>query len=385
MIAMPQSIRPPRADAAVALTLAAYGTVEAAFAGAPALWFAGILAVTLPLAWRRRFPVEVIAWTLGIMLASGAFPGETADTVLPLPLLIIIGFTAGREAPTPRVAVLGALAIAATATIPFAFGSDGAENTVVEDVVAVLVLVGGSAGAGHLLRMRRRETAHLQALTAQLGAEQESRAQAAVAEERVRIARELHDIVAHGVSLIAVQAAAAEDLLERDPQRARASLGAVQSTARDALSEMRRLLSVLRADDAAPGLAPQPGLGSTGELVRQARDAGLEVRLRQEGSLRPLPAGLDLSAYRILQEALTNVRKHAAASPADVLVRYGTDEVVIEVSNELPEAAATNGSGGHGLPGMRERARIYGGTIEAAPDGDRYVVRATLPIHGGDA
>ena len=384
---MRRSLLPPRADAAVAVVLAGYGTVEAAVDGAPALWFAGVLAATLPLAWRRRFPVEVIAWTLGIMLATGAFPGDAPDTVLPLPLLILVAFTAGREAPSARVAALGALVIAATATVPFAFGGDMQENTVFEDIVAVLVLVGGSAGAGHLLRVRRRETAHLQALTAQLAAEQESRAQAAVAEERARMARELHDIVAHSVSLIAVQAAAAEDLLDRDPARARASMSAVQTTARDALAEMRRLLSVLRADDAAPGLAPQPGLASAGELVRQAQEAGLDVRLREEGESRPLAAGIDLSAYRILQEALTNARKHAGASPTDVLVRYGPDELLLEVANELGDApGVSNGSGGgHGLAGMRERARIYGGTLDAWVDGGRYVVRARLPSEGGEA
>ena len=382
---MRRSLLPNRVDVAVAVGLAAYGTVEAAVARASPLWFAGILAAALPLAWRRRYPVEVIAWTLGMMLASGAYPGEAPDTVLPLPLLIVVGYTAGREAATPRLGALAALAIAATATVPYAFGSEAEENTVVEDIVAVVVLVGGSAGAGHLLRIRRRETAHLQALTAQLAAEQESRAHAAVAEERVRMARELHDIVAHGVSLIAVQAAAAEDLLDRDPDRARASLSAVQATARDALSEMRRLLSVLRADDAVPGLAPQPGLASAGELVRQAREAGLDVHLREEGEPVALAAGLDLSAYRILQEALTNARKHAGASPTEVLVRHGTRELTLEVVNELRDARPANGDAdGHGLAGMRERARIYGGTLEAGPDGDRYVVRARLPSNGGD-
>ena len=376
---MRRNLSPPRADLAVAAALAVYGTVEAAFAGAPPLWFAGVLAVTIPLAWRRRYPVEVIAWTLGMMLASGAFPGEAPDTVLPLPLLIVVAFTAGREAATARVAALGALAIAATVTLPFAFGSDGEENTVVEDVVAVVVLVGGAAGAGHLLRVRRREAAHLQALTEQLAAEQESRAQAAVAEERVRMARELHDVVAHGVSLIAVQAAAAEDLLDRDPDRARASLSAVQATAREALGEMRRLLSVLRADDAAPGLAPQPGLAAAGELVRRAREAGLDVRLREEGEPLPLPAGLDLSAYRILQEALTNARKHAGTSPTEVLVRHATDELVIEVANELGDGVPANGSG-HGLAGMRERAATVGGVVAAGPrKGGGFRVEAHLP------
>lgn len=382
---MGQKLLPPRTDLAVATVLALFGTAEAAAAGASPLWFAGTLAATLPLAWRRRYPMEVIVWTIGMLLVSGAFPNEVPDTVLPLPLLVLTAFTAGREAPSGRVAALGAVAIATAVAIPFTSGDDE-ENTPVEDLIAVAVIVGGSAGAGHLLRVRRQETAQLQALTEQLAAEQEARAEAAVAEERTRMARELHDIVAHSVSLIAVQAAAAEDLLDRDHERARASIRAVQTTARDALGEMRRLLSVLRAGDDGLDLAPQPGLRAAGDLVRQARSAGLDVRMREEGRREELPAGLDLSAYRILQEALTNARKHGGAAPTEVLVRCGEDELLLEIANQLGETPAGNGGGGgHGLAGMRERARIYGGTLDAGTDGDRYVVRARLPIREGGA
>jgi len=369
----------PRGDLAIAGALGAYGVVEAIVrdAGVPAAMAA--LAIALPLAWRRRFPLPVIALVLGLTFVFGLFDSRTIPSVLPLPLTIISAYTAGRETSSGRKTLLGA----ATLALLIAVGTllSPSENSTGEDLVALLVLIGGASGAGYVMRIRHEENRHLQELTAQLAAERDLRAQAAVLEERARVARELHDVVAHSVSLIAVQAGAAEQLMGRDEARARASLVAVQETAREALAELRRLLTVLRDDDAVPGLAPQPGLASIGELVEQARGGGLPVELHEDGAPRELPPGVDLSAFRIVQEALTNVRRHAGAVPTQVAVRYEPGAIVVEVVNDDAGAppAAANGHG-HGLAGMRERARIYGGTFEAGRQDGRYVIHARLPL-----
>ena len=376
----------PRADVALAVVLATYALAEGIVLDAPAGWLVLAPAVTGSLAWRARHPVPVVAGVLGLIVLPGALGFASFETVLPLPLFIVAGYTAGHEAPSGRLALLGATAVgavmAASLLLP---AGPGAENSGGEDLVAILVLVGGAATVGRLMRLRRAENRRLHALTAQLAAEQDLRAEAAVAEERARVARELHDIVAHSISLIAVQAGAAEELLGRDEARARAALQAVQETARSALGEMRRLLTVLRAEGDTPDLAPQPGLAAVGELVEQARAGGLPVQLREEGTRGSLPAGVDLSAFRIVQEALTNVRRHAGTVPTEVLVRYAQDRVAVEVSNADPRgpaAAPAPPAGGYGVTGMQERARLYGGTLDAGRRDGRYVVAVTLPLEG---
>jgi signal transduction histidine kinase len=214
--------------------------------------------------------------------------------------------------------------------------------------------------------------------------EQRQRERVAVGEERARIARELHDVVAHSVGAMVAQAQGAGRVLDRDPERAREALAAIERTGRNALDEMRRSLGVLRRTDADAPLAPQPGMDGLGALVAQARDSGLEVELVTEGEPAPLPAGVDLSAYRIVQEALTNTLKHAGPVRARVAVRYAGDELELEITDDgapgPPRAQAVNGDG-QGLLGMRERVALYGGELEAAhrPEGG-FVVRASLPL-----
>jgi len=374
----------PREDVAVAAVLVVYALAEGIAIGAPAGWLVVAPAVCAALAWRRRRPAGVIALVLALIVAPGLVGAAELGTVLPLPLIIVAGYTAGREARRGRTAALGAAAIAAVLAAGLGTTAAAAENPTSADFVALLVRVGATAGAGRVMRVRQAENRQLQALTAQLAAERDLRARAAVTEERARVARELHDVVAHSVSLIAIQAGAAEELMGRDDARARESLRAVQETARGALGEMRRLLTVLREDGEPPGLAPQPGLGSVAELVAEARSGGLPVALREDGARPVLPTGLDLSAYRIVQEALTNVRKHAGAVPTEVLLRYEPRGVVVEVSNAdgrdgvpPPDASAPPG---HGIAGMRERARLYGGTLRTGRRDGRYVVSAHLPL-----
>ncbi len=208
----------------------------------------------------------------------------------------------------------------------------------------------------------------------------EEHAQRAVDDERSRIARELHDVIAHSVSVMTVQAGAVRRLLKPDQEREREALLTVEETGRQALTEMRRLLGVLRQSDEKAALAPQPGLATLEQLVAQVREAGLPVELRVEGEEIALPPGIDLSAYRIVQEALTNALKHAGPARAWVVVRYGADEVEVEVAND---GVSNGGSGGYGLIGMRERAALYGGDLTAGPrDGGGFTISARLPVAG---
>jgi signal transduction histidine kinase len=210
--------------------------------------------------------------------------------------------------------------------------------------------------------------------------EREERARSAVSEERARIARELHDVVGHSVSVMTVQASAVRRLLRPEQERERSALLVVEQTGREALAEMRRMVGVLRRPEEAPALAPQPSLEYLDKLVEQAREAGLPVDLRVEGEPVPLPAGVDLTAYRLVQEALTNTLKHARAKRAQVLVRYGSGDIEVAVSDDGRGAGSGDGAG-HGLVGMRERVAVYGGELEAGPGADGgYRLCARLPV-----
>ena len=229
------------------------------------------------------------------------------------------------------------------------------------------MLIGSAWGAGRIVR---RQNLLLEALAR----DQAARERAAIAEERSRLARELHDVVAHGVSTMVVQAEAGESLLGRDPERARAAFVSITSSGRQALGELRRMLVLLRSADGEPSLGPQPGLAQLEALVEEMRGVGLPIDLSIEGEPRPLPAGVDLSAYRIVQEALTNTLKHARPAQARVTVRYRADDVELEVLDD--GRRSVNGShGGHGIAGMRERVRLYGGTLETGRSGG-WLLRA---------
>jgi signal transduction histidine kinase len=215
------------------------------------------------------------------------------------------------------------------------------------------------------------------AIEAEIGtAEQAMRA---VLDERARIARELHDVVAHSVSSMVVQAGAAEAGLD-DPEYARRTLASIRATGTDAMAEMRRLVSMLRLTDDAP-LSPQPRLKALPALVERATDEGTPTRLRVTGTTTPLPAGLDLALYRIVQEALTNVRRHAHATRCEVTLHYGPDAVSVEIVDDGGGGGVRAGGSGHGLVGMRERAELYGGELAAGPRAaGGFAVRATLPV-----
>jgi signal transduction histidine kinase len=237
---------------------------------------------------------------------------------------------------------------------------------------------------GAYLRTRRLYVAELGERADRAEREREERTEAAVASERARIARELHDIVAHSVSVMVVQAEAADEMLDRDrPDRARAPVRKIQETGRAALTDMRRMLGILREADSRPALLPQPGIANLELLLAKVRESGLPVELEVAGEPEPLPPGIDLSAYRIVQEALTNSLKYAGQAHARVAVRYTVGALELEVSDD--GAGAANGSaGGHGLVGMRERVALFGGELDAGPaPGGGYVVRAHLPLKEG--
>jgi len=240
--------------------------------------------------------------------------------------------------------------------------------------VAILFFFFASAwAAGWLVRLR---AAQARAAVA----ESDELARSAVAKERARIARELHDVVAHSVSIIAVQAGAAEALIDRDADRAREHMASVRRTAREAMSEMRRLLDVLRTDQ--PRYAPQPGLARLPDLLDEIRGSGIAVELIEDGDRPHLAPGLDLVAFRIVQESLTNVRKHGDGASARVLLRYRSSTLEVEVVNPVLPAAASGANGsGQGLIGMRERVLLFDGSFEAGVGGDgRFRVHALLPI-----
>jgi signal transduction histidine kinase len=236
---------------------------------------------------------------------------------------------------------------------------------------------------GHAVRVQRRQFAALRERAVRLERERDATARAAVAEERARIARELHDVVAHAVSIMVVQAEAARRVLRSQPEQAEEALRTVSATGTEALTELQHLLGVLAAGDDRPELEPAPGLGDLDALVERVGGAGLVVELHLDGDVRPLPRGLDLTAYRIVQEALTNVLKHAGTARAEVRIRYANDGLGIEVTDAGRSPAGATGSG-RGLVGMRERVAAYGGELETGPRTEGgYAVRARLPLAVG--
>jgi signal transduction histidine kinase len=240
---------------------------------------------------------------------------------------------------------------------------------------------------GDSMRYRRGYYAALEDKAARLEAERNAQAKVAAAAERARIARELHDVVAHHVSVMVVQADGAGYALRTDPDRAGAALEAIADTGRQALDEMRRLLGVLRSADEQATLAPVPGLGELRELLDQARTAGLEVSYTLSGTPRELPEGAELAAYRVVQESLTNTRKHAGlAATAAVALRYEPEGLTLEVTDDGLGVVSTEDSGGLGLAGMRERIAMYGGTVTAGPlPGGGFGVTARLPCPAAQA
>ena len=363
--------------------------------GAPttSLWFSipAVAGLVLPLIVRRRFPFAAPAsyWLIATALTfvdGLLIPFIGSLGVVGLATAFLLGnLRDDRQAGIGLAIVLGCIVVV-VANIP---GAQSASDLVFIPLRFVVAWVAGyalrereeQAEAAEMraaLAGREREAAEMRATLAER--EREAAARIAVAEERARIARELHDIVAHAMSVMVLQVGAVRHKLAQTLEEDRDALGRVEQAGRTALAEMRRLLGAMRSDGDGLELAPQPGLDALDSLVEDVSRAGLSVRLHVNGEPVPLPRAIDLSAYRIVQEGLTNALKHADASHADVTVCYGPDDIELEVADDGKGPATANGHG-HGLVGIRERVKIYGGEMSAgaAPAGG-FVLSARLPV-----
>jgi signal transduction histidine kinase len=379
-----RALDPRLIDTLIALALAAFIAVQFAFgeqhgpeADVVNLITGPLLALTL--VWRRRAPLAMIVAFAAITVTNEAlggglftFPESDSDGVAPFASLLTAGvaFYSLGAYERERLATIGlVVGVAAFWVVVFVSAQVDFGSFFFSATLAVAPWL-----FGRIARAR-----HLRLLAAER--EQEQRARIAVGDERARIARELHDVVAHSVGVIVLQAQGARRVFERDPERAREALESIERTARTALADMRGSLGVLRREDDERALAPQPGVDDLNQLIEEAKAGGLTVELAVEGERVPLPQGIDLSAYRIVQEALTNVIKHAGRARARVTLRYLDDELEVEVADDGRGPGRAGDGSGLGIIGMRERVEAHGGRLDAGAGTEGgFLVRASLPL-----
>jgi signal transduction histidine kinase len=335
-----------------------------------------ILGITVPLFARRRFPFGAAA-TVGVVFAASSFvddritPSGLVPVLTAFAVFVLFGLIRNR---TQAIAGL-ALGIGVAAVISHNDPKGSVGNFIFTSIAFTIAWAIGFA-----LGRKFNEAEEAKERLARAERERVERARLAVADERTRIARELHDVVGHSVSVMTVQASAARRLLKPHQEKEREALLVVEQTGREALAEMRKMVGVLRRPEEGPVLAPQPSLEHLDRLIEHTRETGLPVELRIEGTPEPLPAGIDLTAYRLVQEGLTNAVKHARAQHAEVLVRYSETHVELAVTDDGTGDGGGD-SGGHGLVGMRERVSVYGGELEAGRLAEGgYRLRARLPV-----
>jgi signal transduction histidine kinase len=377
LIARARALPPRRADALLAGLILIEGVAEvAAFSNLDASRMAAVFALlavmSVALAVRRRFPLAVLIVVYAIQPLMETFGRDLVDHIAgPFFWLLLAGYTLGAHTEGRKLWVGVGYAVAAvlvsTAVEPY--------NDDISSYVSSICLIAlGPILFGQALANRTRLNQALHTKAERAERERAAAAGAAALEERTRIAGELHDVVAHALSAMTVQASAARRMAERDPGRAESAFSTVEITGREALTELRRLLGVLRREDEELALAPQPSLAHITSLIQRVRAAGLPVELRVDGEPVPLPAGVDLTAYRLIQEALRRAHESGHAGHASVGIDYGHGEVRIVVSDD---GAAT----GRRLLGLRERVAVYGGELQAAPpDGGGWRVAARLPV-----
>lgn len=383
---MPRAARRLVLDIAPTVALLALGAAQiagsyesAGFQGPKAANAAFLVAVSLPLLIRRKHPAPVLA---AVFLAQAAwvglyYHGSHQPPFEPFAAGVVACFALGFHAEDGElragVAVF-VLAVAGTA-IDLAVGGSAVGNA-----LPALLWWAGAIVLGRVLRSRQALVDLLRERSDVLERDRERAVAEAAAEERARIARELHDVIAHSVSLMVVQAGAERRLLSDEERRTAQTLETIEASGREALAELRRLLGVLRVPSE-ERLAPQPGLARLPDLLAEAREAGQEVDFEVAGEARELGPGLDLTAYRIVQEGLTNARKHAPGASVSVRLRWEDGLLEVEVRNEGVGAAVEAGSDGHGLIGMRERAAMYGASLEtgSTPEGG-FRIRAGFPL-----
>jgi signal transduction histidine kinase len=372
LVNLPRLPRPPWVDVALAAAFVVMTLAESVFSPAVSSPVGHAVVGTLAmgvLAWRRSAPLAVAAIVITVNVLTN--PSGEFSTLLSL---VLVCFTIGAETRPPRSQV-GLLVV----LVPF-LGVSIAQHLEPSDLAAALVFFVGPWAVGGLLQSRIARTEEAVARAERLEREREQEAARAAAEERTRIARELHDIVSHSISVVTIQTQAVRRRLGPEHAAEAADLAAVEATAREALAEMRRLFGVLRADGEAVSLAPQPGLSELGRLVEKVGAGDLRVRLQVEGEPVDLPPGVDLAAYRIAQEGLTNAVRHSGATDADVRLRYRPTRLDIEVEDN-GHGLRENGDAGHGLVGIRERVALYDGTVEVTrgPSGG-VLLTASLPL-----
>jgi signal transduction histidine kinase len=344
-------------------------------------------AMCIAVVFRRRYPVEtfvaaVVAGAVQLVMSSRVIG---TDLAIPVLLYTLAAYRPRRQSlPGLAVSLIGSC-VAVAVWVPGTVGP-------IQRIGLALVIFSSTAllawVLGDSMAYRRAYLRSLEDRAARLERERDAQAQVAAAAERARIARELHDVIAHNVSVMVVQANGASYALRSDPERALSALAAISRTGRQALAEMRRLLGVLRAGDEQVGLAPVPGLDQLRELLREARSAGMSVSLTVDGTPRSLSEGAELAAYRVVQESLTNTRKHGGlAAAALVTLRFQPGGLLLQVTDDGLGAAAAAADGiGHGLTGMRERVEMYGGQVRAGPLATGgYQVTALLPDNGAEA
>jgi signal transduction histidine kinase len=337
-------------------------------AGSKVLQAAGVTVVCAALAIRRRFPLATVAVAAGgsLLTLAGSVPPQILGVGLAA-MVISYSFAAALDgAPLFAAVVLFATTwLIRDIVDPQLNGGDIAIDGVFFGMPFVV---------GRVVRRRERQVELVSRVA-------DDRTDDAIQQERSRIARELHDVIAHGMSVMVVQADAARHGLDPADDETRAALTAIERTGRESLREMRRLLGLLReGDESAAALHPQPGMASVDALVQSVRQAGLPVELRISGEARPLPPGLDIAAYRIVQEALTNALRHAGPARATVEIGYDAREITLRIQDTGRANGTARVPGGNGLVGMRERALLYGGSFDAGRGPDGFVVAASLPL-----
>ena len=376
--------RHPRlVDGVLAAALAFLGTGSMIAMGR---WLTAPLsvAVALPVALRRTHPAG--AFAAGIAVGAVQVFVDNHPTPSDLAIVVLLYSLAAYQ--PRRISLTGlAICLAGSGVAIARWWTPGNLSGLDWLLGSTLMLAGPSLFAwvlGDSMRYRRAYYTSLEDRAARLEAERDAQAQIAAAAERARIARELHDVVAHNVSVMVVQADGASYALQTSPERAAQALAAIACTGRQALAEMRRMLGVLRRDEEGTetGRAPLPGIGQIGELLEQTRASGLAVSFKVEGVPQPLPEGAALAAYRIVQESLTNTRKHGGPlATAQVTLRYLEDALVLRITDDGHGPAAASDGAGHGLTGMRERVAVYGGWVQAGPrPAGGFHVTARLPL-----
>jgi signal transduction histidine kinase len=374
--ALRKALAGPSADITLAAVLAVFAVLDVLLSpewrGPDAVNAVVVPTMALSLAWRQRRPMTVLALILGGYVGLSVVFGATQSWSFTF-IVIVALYSAVVHGGRPLLAaVLAAVAIVVAALTDPLVSSFG--DAVWGPTLVVLTVVAGFTG-----RAIRTRTSALDRRAEGLDREERRRVAEAAAEERRRIARELHDIVSHSLGVVVLQAGAAERVLDRDPARAHEVLESIRATGQEAIGEMGTLLGLL---DSSPRSSrePQPSLADLDGLVSRMRDAGLSVDLEIEGQRRELPAALELSAFRVMQEGLTNSLKHARAAHVRAVLRYREDELQVDVADD--GVAGGNGVGtGRGLAGMRERVEVFGGTLEAGPrPSGGWTLHATFPV-----